>query len=162
MGLRAVERAARVLLLASVLVFLVVLFLDWHRTSVRVAVAADVSAASSGWSGWGLLAGFFALALVGFELDDRFRRRAPRRERALVDQVLATGLALATVAAVFTGDASVSAGAVGVEVARTLWPAWTGLALAAVVVFAAFVAAVADAEAGEPRPTAGSASRNPS
>jgi hypothetical protein len=161
MGLRAVERAARFVLLASVAFFLVLLFLDWHRTSVQVLGDPDAVAASSGWSGWGLLAGCFALALMGFELDDRLRRRAPRRERALVDQVLATGLALATVAAVFTGDASVSAGTVGVEVARTLWPAWTGLVLAAVVVFAAFLAALADAEAAKPHPT-GSPSRNPS
>lgn len=159
MDVRAVERAARVVMLGAALVFLVLLLLDWHRTFVEGV--EDAVAASSGWSGWGLLAGFFALALIGFELDDRLRRRAPRRERALVDQVLATGLALATVAAVFTGDASVSAGSIGVEVDRTLWPAWAALAVAAVTVFAAFVAALTDGEAPEPRATAGSASRNP-
>jgi hypothetical protein len=155
MDLGALKRASKLVLLGSALLFLVVLFLDWYRTSVNVVGAGDAEAASSGWSGWGLLAGFFALALVGFELD-RIRRGSPRKEQALVDQVLAGGLAVATVAAVFTGDASVTAGAVGVEVGTTLWPAWVGLVLAGVTVAAAFVGAVPEAEREAPHATPGS------
>jgi hypothetical protein len=137
----ALKRASRLVLLGSATVFVVVLFFDWHRTSVEVAGVGDAQAGSSGWSGWGLVAGFFALALVGFELD-RLRRGAPHEGQEQVDLVLSAGLAAATVAAVFTGDASVTAGPVGVEVGSTLWPAWAGLALAATTLAAAAVAAV--------------------
>jgi hypothetical protein len=146
MDLGALKRASKLVLLGSAVLFLVVLFLDWHRTSVEVVGVGDAEAASSGWSGWGLLAGFFAIALLGFELD-RILRKSPLEGQALVDLVLAAGLALATVAAVFTGDASVNAGPVGVEVGSTLWPAWVGLALAGLTVLAALVAALPEAEA---------------
>jgi hypothetical protein len=70
---------------------------------------------------------------VGLELDRVLRKRT-HEGQAFVDLILAIGVALATVAAVFTGDTSVGNGA------GTLWPAWVGLALAAVMLVAAYVA----------------------
>jgi hypothetical protein len=140
MDLRALKRASERVLLAAALLFLVVLFLDWHRTSVVIVGEGDAQAGSSGWSGWGLLAGFFALAIVGLELDRVVRKRS-HEGQALVDLILAVGLALATVAAVFTGDTSVGAGA------GTLWPAWVGLGLA-VVLLAAYVATLPEGRIG--------------
>lgn len=142
MHLGALKRASELALLGLAVLFLVTLFLDWHRTTVEttgvVFGMVDAEAASSGWSGWGLLAGACALAIVGLELDRQLRKRS-HEGQALVDLGLAVGAAIATVTAVVTGDASVSAGAVGVEVGSTLWPAWAGLVLAALMVIAAFV-----------------------
>jgi hypothetical protein len=152
MDLRALKRVSELALLGLALLFLVTLFLDWHRTSVTVVGEGDAEAASSGWSGWGLLAGFCALAIVGLELDRVLRKRS-HEGQTLVDLGLAVGAALATVAAVFTGDASVSAGAVGVEVGTTLWPAWVGLVLAAMMVVAAFVPTLPEAKAEARRAT---------
>jgi hypothetical protein len=133
MDLGALKRISERVLLVTALLFLVVLFLDWHRTSVVIVSEGDAHAGSSGWSGWGLLAGFFALAIVGLELDRVLRKRA-HESQAFVDLILAIGASLATVAAVFTGDTSVGNGA------GTLWPAWVGLGLAGVMLVAAYVA----------------------
>lgn len=146
----ALKRAAEPALLGLALLFLVVLFFDWHRASVEVSGAADAEAGSSGWSGWGLLAGICALAIVGLEFDRVVRKRS-HEGQALIDLALAVGVAGATVAAVFTGDTSVTAGAAGEEVSSTLWPAWVGLALAAAMVVAAVVAALPETKAEAPR-----------
>ena len=140
MDLEALKRVSERVLLVAALLFLVVLFLDWHRTSVVILAEGDAETGSSGWSGWGLLAGFFALAIVGLELDRVVRRRT-HEGQAFVDLILAVGLALATVAAVFTGDTSVGNGA------GTLWPAWVGLGLAAVMLLAAYVATLPEGKA---------------
>jgi hypothetical protein len=140
LDLEALKRVSERVLLVAALLFLVVLFLDWHRTSVVILAEGDAETGSSGWSGWGLLAGFFALAIVGLELDRVVRRRT-HEGQAFVDLILAVGLALATVAAVFTGDTSVGNGA------GTLWPAWVGLGLAAVMLVAAYVATLPEDKA---------------
>jgi hypothetical protein len=152
MDLGALKRVSERVLLVAALLFLVVLFLDWHRTSVVIVGEGDAQAGSSGWSGWGLLAGFFALAIVGLELDRVVRKRS-HEGQALVDLILAVGVALATVAAVVTGDTSVGAGTVG-----TLWPAWVGLGLAAVMLVAAYVATLPEGESEASRATAGNLS----
>jgi hypothetical protein len=153
MHLGALKRASEAALLGLAVLFLITLSLDWHRTSVRVLLAeGDAEAASSGWSGWGLVAGLCALAIVGLELDRQFRGRS-HEGQTLVDLGLAVGAAIATVAAVFTGDASVSAGASGVEVGTTLWPAWVGLVLAALMVVAALVPTLPEANAEATRAT---------
>ena len=150
MNLAALKRVSEYVLLGAALVFLVVLFLDWHRTSVEVVGGPDAEAGSSGWSGWGLFAGVCAIAIVGLEVDRVLRNRS-HEGQALVDLALAVGVALATVAAVFTGESSVSAGEVAVEVGSTLWPAWVGLVLAATMVVAALIAALPEAKAETPR-----------
>lgn len=150
MNLGALKRASEFVLLGSALLFLIVLFLDWHRTTVEALVGPDLEAGSSGWSGWGLLAGVCAIALLGLEVDRLLRNRS-HEGQALVDLALAVGVALSTVAAIFTGDASVSAGAIGMEVGSTLWPAWVGLVLASIMVVAALVSALPEGEAEAPR-----------
>jgi hypothetical protein len=150
MELGALRRAAEPALLGLTFLFLVVLFLDWHRASVEVSGAGDAEAASSGWSGWGLLAGVCALAILVLEFDRVVRKRS-HEGQVLVDLALAVGVAVGTVAAIFTGDASVTAGAAGEEISSTLWPAWVGLVLAAAMVVAAVVAALPEAKAEAPR-----------
>jgi hypothetical protein len=146
MHLGALKRASEAALLGLAVLFLIMLTLDWHRTSVRVVGTGDAEVASSGWSGWGLVAGFCALAIVGLELDRQVRGRS-HEGQSLVDLGLAVGAAVATVAAIFTGDASVSAAGLGVEVGSTLWPAWVGLVLAALMVVAALVPTLPEANA---------------
>ena len=147
MDFGALKRVSERVLLVAALLFLVVLFLDWHRTSVVIVGEGDAQTGSSGWSGWGLLAGFFALAIVGLELDRVLRKRT-HESQAFVDLILAIGVSLATVAAVFTGDTSVGAGA------GTLWPAWVGLGLAALMLVAAYVATLPEGESEPSRTSA--------
>jgi hypothetical protein len=154
MDLGALKRVSERVLLGLALLFLVILFLDWHRTSVVVVGEGDAQAGASGWSGWGLLAGICALAVLGLEFDRVVRKRS-HEGQALVDLALAVGVALATVAAVFTGDTSVTAGPIGTETGATLWPAWVGLVLAIAMAVVAFVAVLPESKAEAP-----SAARN--
>lgn len=141
MNLPALKRASTLVVLWSTVLYIGVLLLDWRRVSVEVAGVVDVEQTSSGLSNWGIVAGVIAVALVVLTLA-RIRGDAPAsRRRLLAELILAVGLLVFTVVAMFTGDVNVSAGPVGIEVETTLWPAWVGLFLAAVIVVAAAVEA---------------------
>ena len=90
--------AAKLVALGAASLFVGDLLLTWHGTD------------SSGWTGWGLVAGLLALvvdALAG-----------ARGEHPLAMLVSASGMVAATSLVVAAGD--------------THWPAWLGLALAGV------------------------------
>jgi hypothetical protein len=141
MNLPTLKRASTLVVLWSTVLYIGVLLLDWRRVSVEVAGVVDVEQTSSGLSNWGIVSGVIAVALVVLTLA-RIRGGAPASPRRLLAElILAVGLLVFTVAAMFTGDVNISAGAVGIEVETTLWPAWVGLFLAAVIVVAAAVEA---------------------
>ncbi len=124
--------------LAAALALVADLFAGWRRASVHMAGVFDVHATSSGWSGWGLVAGVLALAVAGlvFWRGDRL---------ALL--LAGAGTLMATVLAVVTGDAHVHvAGMMSTAVGGPLWPAWLGLALAAVVAVSSAIAYTISAE----------------
>jgi hypothetical protein len=129
-------------MLGSTLLFIVVLFLDWHRTSVDVAGVTQVRVETMGWSGWGWLAGAAAFSLVVVNLN---RLRAGSEidpTLGIADLVLAVPLVCATVAAVFAGSPGIEVGPAGIEAAATLWPAWVALGLSCVTAVAAALVAL--------------------
>ena len=97
MNATTLKQAAMFTLVGSTLVFLAVLFLPWHRTTVDLAGVTHVQAETMGLSGWGWLAGAAAVVLVTFNLRrgtprgrarrdvrhrrPRARRRDPERDR---------------------------------------------------------------------------------
>jgi hypothetical protein len=98
-------------MVGSALAFLVVLFLDWHRTTVDIAGVTHVEASTSGWSGWGLLAGIAAIVLVALNVRRQRRGQEPDATFGIADLVLGVVIVSATVAAVFSGDADVQVAA---------------------------------------------------
>jgi hypothetical protein len=152
-NVRSLKGASTAVMLASTLVFLVVLFLDWHRTTVDVAGVTNVRAEEMGWSGWGWFAGFAAVALVGVNVRRMRRGLEPDPTFGMADLVLGVALLCATVPAVFSTGADVQVATVAVETGTTLWPAWLGLVLACVAAVSAAVVAVPEAWQPGRRPT---------
>lgn len=133
------RRVSTLAVLWTALLYLGVLFLDWHRVKVEVGGVVDVEQAGSGWSDWGFVAGGIAVALVVLVLMRLRKDETATPGRLFTELSLAIALFVFTVAAVFTGDVSVTSGPVGVEVETTLWPAWVGFVLSALIVVAAAV-----------------------
>jgi hypothetical protein len=75
--LKSIKGASTVVMLGTTLAFVLVLFLDWHRTTVDVAGLAVVRTEEMGWSGWGWLAGSAAFALLLANLNHLRRGLEP-------------------------------------------------------------------------------------
>jgi hypothetical protein len=142
----------RPLMLAAGLTLFAVLFLDWREASIETA-SVVVHAGTSGWAGWGIVAGALLVSYVVLEL---------RTARPVL--VPATALLAAAFTAVefFTGSAEVSvAGVVAVDTQTRSWPAFVGLALAVLLAAGGVLRLLAAARTlvGEPgaRPTSGTA-----
>lgn len=142
MTLKSIKGASTVVMLGTTLAFVLVLFLDWHRTTVDVAGLAVVRTEEMGWSGWGWLAGSAAFALLLANLNHLRRGLEPDAAFGITDLLLGTVMVSATVAAVFSGESNVQVVTVGVESGTVLWPAWVGLVLAWVVEVAAVLVAL--------------------
>ena len=156
MNVKSLVGSSAAVMLGATIALVVVLFLEWHRTSVEIAGVTSVQVDEPGWNGWGWLAGLAAITLLaatflrlprGAELDPTFGIGA---------LVLAVVMLCATVAAVYAGSADVQVGAAGAEASEILWPAWAGLALACVAACAAAVVALPAAwqPSRRPSPTA--------
>ena len=137
----APEVWARYVVIVGAFLFVLDLFLDWQKADIDVAGVVSVHAASSGWAGWGVVAGILAIAVIV----------AAVTRRAAWTLGLAAAMLVATALLAFTGDADVATGVVGVAVDTTLWPAWVGLVLAAVTTAAAAVPFVPALAATPPR-----------
>jgi hypothetical protein len=137
-GLR-IDRLASGVILAGAGIFLCDLFLDWHRVSVLAGGGAvDVRASSSGWTGWGGVAGVLAIALVLWQGREAAAAAAPTVLNSLVTAGLAVGTLGCALDEAVGGSATVSATPVTlVQVGARLWPAWVGVGLAAAVALAA-------------------------
>jgi hypothetical protein len=132
MTTEALQRRADPVIVGAATLFVVDLFLGWQRVEMQMAGAIGVHSTTSGWSGWGALAGICALALVVLVL-------AGRQTPAIL--ALAVGVLLFTTVEVLAGNAhvGVSASMMRMQVDTTLWPAWVGLALAGTTAAAAAV-----------------------
>ena len=140
----ALQRASTFAVLWSAVLYLGVLLLDWRRVSVEIGGVVDVEQSSSGLSNSGIVSCGIAVVLVALTLQRIGRDTPASPRRLLAELVLAVGLLVFTVVAIFTGDVNITAGPVGIEVNTTLWPAWLGLVLSAVIVAAAAVDAAPD------------------
>jgi hypothetical protein len=145
---KAIQRNARAIVLITGLLLVVDIFLHWRAAPVHTQWL-DTDGASSAVNGWGgivilLLAGFFLVELV-----------LGRRGRA-VAAGLASAAAALTVLEFFVGSATVPKvdGIAVVTTEQTLWPAYAGLALAALIVFACLNRVFAKPEARFPLPPA--------
>ena len=145
MNARTLKGASSLVMVGSALAFIVVLFFDWHRTTVDLAGVTHVEADSAGWGGWGLLAGIAAIVLVALNLYRVRRGLEPDGTFGIADLVLGVVMLCATVAAVFSGNADVQVAVVGIESGTILWAAWLGLALSIVTAVAAALEALSEA-----------------
>jgi len=152
-NMRTLKGASTGVLLGSCTLFLVVLFLDWHRSKIDVAGVVHVQAQDSGWAGWGLLAGAAAATLVVLGLYRMRRGGGPTATFGIVDLILAVTMLSATVSTVFGGGADVTAPAVGIEANAILWPGWVGLGLAVVTLISAVLVALPEVWQPGHRPT---------
>ena len=157
MNATTLKHAATFTLVGSTLVFLAVLFLPWHRTTVDLAGVTHVQAETMGLSGWGWLAGAAAVVLVTLKLRRGSRAVEPDATFGIADLVLGVVILSATVAAVFSGSTDVQVGVVGVETGTILWPAWLGLALAVVTAVSAAIVAIPEVWQPGKHPTASTA-----
>jgi hypothetical protein len=152
-NLRSLKVASTLVMLGAAFVYLGVLVLDWHRTTIEIAGVTTVRATELGWSGWGALAGVAAIGLVVVNSMRLYRGIEPAPTFGILDLVLGVAILSATVAAVFSGGANVEVAAVAVETNTVLWPAWAGLALASIVAVSGAVVALPEAWQPARRPT---------
>jgi hypothetical protein len=129
---KATTLAQRAVLPLAVLLFLD-LCLDWHRASVSLVGSLDVHADASALAGWGLLAAIAAGGLIAWEA-----RRTFGSKEVEDGEVLSAALGVATLAFTaiefFSGSTTVVVGGMmNVSAGTRLWPAYVGLALAAVL-----------------------------
>jgi hypothetical protein len=145
MTFEALQRRANPVIAGAATLFLVDLFLGWQRVAMQMRGPFDVHNTTSGWSGWGALAGMCAIVLLVLALAG---------QRSPATAALGLGALLFTSLQVLTGNAHVDMGAsmMRVQVDTTLWPAWVGLALAGVVAAAAALPYLA--RTGERTPSA--------
>jgi hypothetical protein len=128
-------RAAALVAAGAAALLLVDLSLGWHKAAVHVGGIVDVEGTSSGWHGWGFLAGVAALVLVALV--------AAAATPPVFSACAAAVTLAATSLAVFVGNADVPAGPVATVEDSTLWPSWLGLLFALVAFSAALVPLVA-------------------
>jgi hypothetical protein len=137
---------ARPIVVIAALALLVDLCLTWREAPVKTQWLDD-SGGTSGLAGWGAVAG----ALLALFLIAQF---ATTRRARVISGALAVAAAAFTFAGFFTGSAK-PASAHGVLIVSTeaiLWPAYLGLALAAVLVAAVVSRVVQPPPASLPLP----------
>lgn len=116
------------------------LFLGWHHVSVSIAGnLVDVDSDSSGWAGWGAIAGVLLIVLLVWEglrlTGAAFVRRV---SAGLVTLGLSVGAAGFALVEFLTGTVDVNGGGVVlVGVHGRQWPAYVGLVLAGLLLVAA-------------------------
>jgi hypothetical protein len=115
--LKALSRSSQLLLGAGLLLF-IFLFFDWQQVS-----AGGFTAGRSGWHGWGVAVGLFAIALLLWELVQVFGVSLPEMpvKPVMLSAALAAGVLLFTVIKFLVDNEA------------RHWPAWIGLILAIVI-----------------------------
>lgn len=122
----AVAAGAGVLLLAD-------LSLGWYDVKVTAAGIVDITANATGWGHIGTVAGLLTIAMLVYMIRPMRRDGRVDLTQAAVTAVLGLGIFGFTVAAALTGAASVTTPASTVQVESTLWPAYVGIGLGAIV-----------------------------
>jgi len=131
----AVAAGAGVLLLAD-------LSLGWYGVKVAVAGVVNIDVNASGWGQLGTVAGLLTLAMLIYMIRPMRHDGAVSLTQAVVTAVLGLGAFGFTVARALNGTASVTSMTTTVQVHSTLWPAYAGIGLAAIMAGAAITALV--------------------
>lgn len=148
-----IDPVASAVILVGAFALFVDLFLGWHKVAVQAGGVVDIHATSSGWSGWGIAAGAFAIALVVVH-GRSLARPATTVGSALVTAALAAATAGFTLAQALLGEASVTAGPTAVVASTRMWPAYAAIVLAVTIAVAALVRLVTALPAPGPAPHA--------
>jgi hypothetical protein len=130
----AAAAGAAVLLLAD-------LSLGWHDVKVAAGGVVDIETTASGWGDLGLVAGLLTIAML-VSMIRPMRVGEVDLPHAAVTALLGLGAFAFATAAALTGSASVTTPAAAVRVESTLWPAYAGIGLGAIVAAAAITAFV--------------------
>jgi hypothetical protein len=131
----AVAAGVGVLLLAD-------LSLGWYDVKVAVTDIVAVTATASGWGQTGTVAGLLTLAMLIYMIRPLRRDGAVGLAQAAVTAVLGLGAFGFATARALTGVASVTTPSTAVQVQSTLWPAYVGIALGAILAGATITALV--------------------
>ena len=131
----AVAAGVGVLLLAD-------LSLGWYEVKVAVAGVVDINVNAGGWGHFGTVAGLLTIAMLIYMIRPMRHDGAVTLAQAVVTAVLGLGAFGFTVARALNGSASVTTMATTVQVHATLWPAYVGIVLAAIMAGAAITALV--------------------
>ena len=131
----AVAAGVGVLLLAD-------LSLGWYDVMVTAAGIVDITANATGWGHIGTVAGLLTIAMLVYMIRPMRRDGSVNLTQAAVTAVLGVGAFAFTVARALNGAASVNTTTTAVQVHSTLWPAYAGMALGAVMAGAVVTALV--------------------
>jgi hypothetical protein len=131
----AVAAGVGVLLLAD-------LSLGWYGVKVAVAGVVNIDANASGWGQFGTVGGLLTIAMLIYMIRPMRNDGAVSLAQAVVTAVLGLGAFGFTVARALNGSASVTTMTTTVQVHSTLWPAYAGIALGAIMASAAITALV--------------------
>ena len=145
-------RTSRLIALVGSLALLVLLSLDWHSAEVSVVGVVHAEGTVVGWSRWGLLGGLSATVVAVVAFADLRAGDGAGVRRFTLAVLPPVGMLVGTALAVFSGDAHVNVvGVTNVQADSILWPAWFGLALAALAAVAALLPVVLELSDPVPR-----------
>jgi hypothetical protein len=130
-----VAAGAGVLLLAA-------LSAGWFAVEVAVAGVIRIDVDASGWGRLGTVAGLLTIAMLIAMIGPLRHEGAVALPRAMTTALLALGAFGFTVARAMSGSATVNTTATAVQAHATLWPAYLGVALGALMACAATTALV--------------------
>jgi len=131
----AVAAGVGVLLLAD-------LSLGWYGVKVAAAGVVDINVSAGGWGHFGTVAGLLTIAMLVYMIRPMRRDGAVSLVQAAVTAVLGLGAFGFTVARALNGSASVTTMTTTVQIHSTLWPAYVGIVLGAIMAGAAITALV--------------------
>ncbi len=131
------ERVAGGLVLGGAVLLFADLFLDWRKLTVDLP-ALQLNTGSSGWAGWGVVAGVLLVALLAWESARWAGYRSADPDA--IPAIMSLGVLAFVIVRFFEDATNVSVGGVvNIGEASRQWPAYAGLVLAVVVAAAACV-----------------------
>jgi hypothetical protein len=142
MDKRTIRDVAAVVAAGAGVLLLAALSAGWYSVKVAVVGVVDINANASGWGQLGTAAGLLTIAMLISMIRPLRHEGAVSPAQALTTGLLGLGAFGFTVARALGGSASVTTSATAVQIHATLWPAYAGIALGAIVACAATVALV--------------------
>jgi len=142
MDKRTIRDAAAAVAAGFGVLLLADLSLGWYAVKVAVAGVVDMDVNAVGWGHFGTVAGLLTIAMLIYMIRPMRHDGAVSLAQAVVVAALGLGAFGFTVARALNGSASVTTMTTTVQVHSTLWPAYAGIALAAIMAGAAITALV--------------------
>jgi hypothetical protein len=142
MDTRTMRDLAAVVAAGAGVLLLAALSAGWFAVRVAVAGVVDIDVNASGWGQTGTVAGLLTIAMLISMISPLRHEGAVGFGQALTTALLGIGAFGFTIARALGGEASVTTPASAVQVHATLWPAYAGVALGAVMAGAATIALV--------------------